>query len=199
MDIFKADTKLNVSTAYLTPGFAFGGSCLPKDLRALVYHARQHDLSLPILEHVLDSNDEHIRRVFDAVIASDKRRVGLLGLAFKAGTDDLRESPMVDLAERLLGRGCELLIHDRHVMMSRLAGANRAYVDARIPHLSRLMASSAASVVNHAEVLIVATKDEEAVSALGHADGKIVFDLVRIARDEAVKAESNGAYQGVAW
>jgi GDP-mannose 6-dehydrogenase len=197
MEIFRADTKLNISSAYLKPGFAFGGSCLPKDVRALTYLARQSDVAVPILEHVLPSNEEHVRRVFERIVATGKRRVGMLGLSFKAGTDDLRESPMVDLAERLHGRGFELLIHDRNVMVSRLAGANRAYVEARIPHLSRLMAESPESVVNHAEVCIVATADPVALAALQHANGSTqVIDLVRFAGAAGLAA---GAYDGVAW
>jgi GDP-mannose 6-dehydrogenase len=199
MDIFKSDTKLNVSEAYLTPGFAFGGSCLPKDLRALLHHARRADVSVPILEHVLPSNDEHIRRVFDDIVATGRRRVGLLGLAFKPGTDDLRESPMVELAERLLGRGCDLLIHDRHVMTSRLAGANRAYVESRIPHLSRVMAPSPRTVIAHAELVIVATQDEEALVALRDVDGKVVIDLVRPRGADDLARHFADGYTGVAW
>ena len=142
MDILIADTKLNISPAYLRPGFAFGGSCLPKDLRAVVHRARRADVPVPILESIVPSNEGQIDRVFKIIEATGKRRVGLLGLAFKPGTDDLRESPLVALAERLLGRGFELLIHDPQVAVSRLLGANRAYVDQRIPHLSRLMAGS---------------------------------------------------------
>ena len=133
MDILTADTKLNISPAYLRPGFAFGGSCLPKDLRAVVHRAGRADVSVPILESVVPSNEGQIDRVFNLIEATGKRRVGLLGLAFKPGTDDLRESPLVALAERLLGRGFELLIHDPQVAVSRLLGANRAYVDQRIP------------------------------------------------------------------
>src|SRR5207244_6106878 len=121
MRVFLADTKLNVSGAYLRPGFAFGGSCLPKDLRTLVYNAGKADLRVPLLAHVLPSNEEHLRRVYELIESSGARRVGLLGLAFKAGTDDLRESPMVALAERLLGRGFDLLIHDSQVSISQLA------------------------------------------------------------------------------
>jgi GDP-mannose 6-dehydrogenase len=197
MDIFRADTKLNISPAYLKPGFAFGGSCLPKDLRAIVHAARRADVSVPILEHVLPSNDEHLRRVFEAIATRDKPRVGLLGLSFKSGTDDLRESPMVELAERLLGRGFELLIHDANVLTSRLAGANRAYVDARIPHLHKLMVSSPASVVAHADVLVLATSDPEAIAAAGRADDDtLVVDLVR-AGDGTLEARDR--YDGVAW
>ena len=148
MDILTADTKLNISPAYLRPGFAFGGSCLPKDLRAVVHRAGRADVSVSILESIISSNEGQIDRVFNLIEATGKRRVGLLGLAFKPGTDDLRESPLVALAERLLGRGFEFSrIHDPQVAVSRLLGANRAYVDQRIPHLSRLLAGLAHAVV----------------------------------------------------
>jgi GDP-mannose 6-dehydrogenase len=195
MDIFVSDTKLNISAAYLRPGFAFGGSCLPKDLRALLHAARHSDVRLPILENVLVSNEGQIRRVFDMIEATGARRVGLFGLAFKAGTDDLRESPMVDLAERLLGRGFEVMIHDSQVSVSALRGANRAYVDARIPHLSRLMTTSADAVATHAEVCVLATPEAGALEAIARSDAKLVIDLVRPPRASALE----GRITGVAW
>jgi GDP-mannose 6-dehydrogenase len=197
MDILTSDTKLNISPAYLRPGFAFGGSCLPKDLRALVHRARRADVPVPILESILPSNEGQIDRVFRTIEETGKRRVGLLGLSFKPGTDDLRESPMVALAERLLGRGFELMIHDPQVAVSRLLGANRAYVDQRIPHLSRLMASSADAVVNHAEVCVVGVADPEAIAALGRVDGRIVVDLVRF--PGSADYEGDPGYIGVGW
>ena len=197
MDLLVADTKLNISPAYLRPGFAFGGSCLPKDLRAFVHRARRADVSVPILESIVPSNEGQIDRVFKIIESTGKRRVGLLGLAFKAGTDDLRESPLVALAERLLGRGYELLIHDPQVAVSRLLGANRAYVDERIPHLSRLMAGSADAVVNHAEVCVVGSADPEAIAALRRADGRIVVDLVRFSGSEDYDGDPR--YIGISW
>jgi len=197
MGILTADTKLNISPAYLRPGYAFGGSCLPKDLRALVHRARRADVSIPILESILPSNEGQIDRVFRTIEATGKRRVGLLGLSFKPGTDDLRESPMVALAERLLGRGFELMIHDPQVAVSRLLGANRAYVDQRIPHLSRLMASSAQAVVAHAEVVVVGAADPDALAELRAADGRIIVDLVRFPGSEDY--EGDGRYIGVGW
>jgi GDP-mannose 6-dehydrogenase len=197
MDILTSDTKLNISPAYLRPGFAFGGSCLPKDLRALTHRARRADVHIPILESILPSNEGQIDRVFRTIEATGKRRIGLFGLAFKPGTDDLRESPMVVLAERLLGRGFELMIHDPQVAISRLLGANRAYVDQRIPHLSRLMASSADAVVNHAEVCVVGAADPEVVTALGSVDGRIIVDLVRFPGSAAY--EDDPGYVGVCW
>ena len=197
MDIFVSDTKLNISPAYLKPGFAFGGSCLPKDLRAITHRARRADTPVPILESILPSNEGQIERVFRAIEATGKRRVGLFGLSFKAGTDDLRESPMVALAERLLGRGFELMIYDENVAVSRLLGANRAYVDSRIPHLSKLMASSADAVVNHAEVCVVGASDPAAIEALKRVDGRVIVDLVRFPGSEAY--EGSPDYIGVGW
>jgi GDP-mannose 6-dehydrogenase len=197
MDILVADTKLNISPAYLRPGFAFGGSCLPKDLRAVVHRARRADLQVPILESIAPSNEGQIERVFKIIEDTGKRRVGLLGLAFKPGTDDLRESPLVALAERLLGRGFELMIHDPQVAVSRLLGANRAYVDQRIPHLSRLMAGSADAVVNHAEVCVVGAADPDAIAALGRVDGRIVVDLVRFPGSADYSGDPR--YIGISW
>jgi GDP-mannose 6-dehydrogenase len=197
MEIFMADTKLNISSAYLRPGFAFGGSCLPKDLRALVHHARRTDVGIPILESVAASNTGQIDRAFKIIEATGKRRVGLLGLAFKSGTDDLRESPLVALAERLLGRGFELLIYDPQVAVSRLLGANRAYVERRIPHLSRFIADSAADVVNHAEVCVVGAADSETIAALRSVDGRIVVDLVRFPGSADFKDDPR--YIGLSW
>ncbi|AKS36260.1 GDP-mannose dehydrogenase [Mycolicibacterium goodii] len=197
MDIFVADTKLNISPAYLRPGFAFGGSCLPKDLRAFVHHARRSDVAVPILESVCTSNIGQIERAFKIIEATGKRRVGLLGLAFKSGTDDLRESPLVALAERLLGRGFELQIYDPRVAVSRLLGANRAYAEQRIPHLSRFVADSPDEVVNHAEVCVVGAADPEAIAALRRVDGRIVVDLVRF--PGSVDYQDDPRYIGISW
>jgi GDP-mannose 6-dehydrogenase len=197
MDIFTSDTKLNISPAYLRPGFAFGGSCLPKDLRAIVYRARRADVAVPILESVMSSNISQIDRVFNLIEETGKRRVGLLGLAFKAGTDDLRESPLVALAERLLGRGFDLMIYDSQVSVSRLLGANRAYVDQRIPHLSRLMAGSADAVVNHAEICVVGAADPDAIAALGRVNDRLVVDLVRF--PGSAEYDGDPRYIGISW
>jgi GDP-mannose 6-dehydrogenase len=197
MDLLTVDTKLNISPAYLRPGFAFGGSCLPKDLRALTDSARNADVSVPILDSILESNRGQVDRVFRTIEATGKRRVGLLGLAFKAGTDDLRESPLVELAERLLGRGFELMIYDPQVAVSRLLGANRAYVDQRIPHLSRLMESSADAVIDHAEICVVGAADPEAIAALRRVDGRVVVDLVRFPGSSEYQGDPG--YIGVGW
>lgn len=197
MDMLVADTKLNISPAYLRPGFAFGGSCLPKDLRALVHCAGRADVSVPILESLGASNEVQIDRAFELIEATGKRRVGLLGLAFKPGTDDLRESPLVALAERLLEHGFEVLIYDRQVALSRLQGANRVYVEQRIPHLSRLIAGSADEVVNYAEVCVVGAADPEAIAALRHVDGRIVVDLVRFPGSADYRDDPR--YIGISW
>ena len=164
MNLFCADTKLNISTAYLTPGFAFGGSCLPKDLRALTHAGRTLDLELPLLDSILRSNEGHLRRAVDMVMASGRGRVGLFGLSFKPGTDDLRESPLVELAEQLLGKGFDLRIYDPTVSLSTLMGANRDYVQQHIPHLSRLLVADAAEVMEHADVCVIGMRSPAALN-----------------------------------
>ena len=154
MSLVCRDTRLNISPAYLKPGFAFGGSCLPKDLRALTYLGRSQDVETPVLSAILPSNQLHIERVVERVLAEKRRRVGLLGLSFKPGTDDLRESPLVTLAERLLGKGMKLAIHDPEVSLSRLIGANKSYIEEAIPHLGELLKPTAEEVVRDADVII---------------------------------------------
>ncbi|MDZ7734318.1 MAG: nucleotide sugar dehydrogenase [Acidimicrobiia bacterium] len=197
MDVFLADTKLNVSPAYLRPGMPFGGSCLPKDLRALLHEARHSDIRLPLLESVLPSNTVHADRIFEQIQATGSRRVSVYGLAFKVGTDDLRESPMVDLCERLVGRGYELVIFDPEVSMASIRGANRAYIDTHIPHLSRLLVSSPDTAAQHAEVHVVARADEQVVGAIERSAPGRIIDLVR---GEATRrlADHDG-YRGIAW
>lgn len=197
MDVFLADRKLNISPAYLRPGFAFGGSCLPKDLRGLVYAAHRADVAVPILAHVLPSNDEHLRRAFDLVARTGKRKVGLFGLSFKPGTDDLRESPLVELAERLLGKGYDLRIYDANVSLSRLMGANREYIEGRLPHLGQLLAGSVEEVLEHADVCLVGSTDPSVLAALPHGGDHILIDLVRLP-DADVRRTEEG-YVGLAW
>ena len=198
MEIFASDTKLNISTAYLKPGFAFGGSCLPKDLRALLYSARQADLQLPLLESVLPSNERHLQRALETVVALGRRRVGIFGLSFKEGTDDLRESPLVELSERLIGKGFDLRIHDPAVSLSALVGANREFIEERIPHLSALMVSSAQELMDHAEVCVIGAASEEAIRAVAARDDRIVFDLVRVPGLGSAEEGGDG-YIGIAW
>ncbi|MGH4019218.1 MAG: nucleotide sugar dehydrogenase [Pseudonocardiaceae bacterium] len=198
MDVFLADTKLNISSAYLRPGFAFGGSCLPKDLRALTHAARHHDVDVPLLANVLPSNEAHLRRAVDVVTSSGRRRVGIFGLSFKPGTDDLRESPLVELAERLVGKGYQLKIYDANVCMSRLTGANRAYIAERLPHLGELLTDDADEVVEHAEVCIAGTREPVIVSAIDRCtNDRLVIDLVRLPGAE--RRRDDNTYVGIGW
>jgi GDP-mannose 6-dehydrogenase len=197
MDVFLADRKLNVSPAYLRPGFAFGGSCLPKDLRGLVHAAHRADVSVPLLSHVLPSNEEHLKRAFDLVARTGKRRIGLFGLSFKPGTDDLRESPLVELAERLLGKGYVLRIYDANVSMSRLLGANREYIESRLPHLGQLLAGSVEEVLAHAEVCLVGCTDPAVLDALPPGEDRTIIDLVRV--PDAERRRAGEGYVGLAW
>jgi GDP-mannose 6-dehydrogenase len=198
MDVFVADTKLNISPAYLRPGFAFGGSCLPKDLRALTHTARRHDVDLPLLANLLVSNEVHLRRAVDLVIADGRRKVGIFGLSFKAGTDDLRESPMVELAERLIGKGFDVKIHDPNVVLSRLIGANRAYVDERLPHIGEVLTDDVDAVLDHGDVLIVGSRSPEVVDAISRLGSeRLVIDLVRLPNAGELRGTPN--YQGIGW
>jgi GDP-mannose 6-dehydrogenase len=195
MRLFCEDRKLNISTAYLRPGFAFGGSCLPKDLRALVHRGRLEDVPLPILEAALDSNRRQIERAFQMVIAAGSKRVGILGLAFKAGTDDLRESPTVSLVEMLLGKGYQVTIHDRDVSRANIIGANREYVEREIPHLWSLMRNTTAEVIAASETIVIGNTSRE-YRELGEAlNARLIIDLAR-----ALPGRVSGAgYQGMCW
>ncbi len=196
MDVFCADEKLNISRAYLRPGFAFGGSCLPKDVRALAYEARRRDLDTPVLRAALETNRKQVERAARMVMDTGMRRVGLLGLSFKEGTDDLRESPMVALAETLIGKGFDLKIYDRNVREAGLIGANRAFIESHIPHIWQLMAADARSVVDMSDVLVLANASEEAAAleSTRRAD-QIVIDLARALPDR----RSGDWYQGICW
>ena len=196
MRIFCEDTKLNIAPTYLRPGFAFGGSCLPKDLRALSYRARQLDIETPVLTATMVSNEKQITRAFDMVRATGAKRVGILGLAFKAGTDDLRESPIVTLVERLIGKGLQLAIYDGHVSRANLIGANREYIENEIPHIWSLMRNSIQEVVEFGEVVVIGNGTPEFRAIQPQLrDGQMVVDLVRAFG----RRTSEGAYQGVAW
>jgi GDP-mannose 6-dehydrogenase len=198
MRVFCEDTKLNLSAYYLKPGFAFGGSCLPKDLRALVHRARQLDVETPVLAAVLQSNRMQVERAVDMVLRTGKRRVGMLGLTFKPGTDDLRESPLVTLAETLLGKGMQLAIYDPDVSAARVMGANRAYIEREIPHIWSLMRDSLPDVVEHAETIVIGNKleDYRRVETL-RRDGQVLIDLVRMF--DRRSGEDDGRYQGICW
>jgi GDP-mannose 6-dehydrogenase len=197
MTVFKSDTKLNISTAYLTPGFAFGGSCLPKDLRALLHAAARADLELPLLGSVLPSNEEQIARALEVVRSSGSRRIGVFGLAFKPHTDDLRESPLVELCERLLGKGYELKIFDPQISLSRLVGSNRDFIEGHIPHLSRLLTTSAEEAFDHAELCVLGTYHAETAAALGRDPEKPLVDLVRL--PDAAARRGREGYHSVTW
>lgn len=196
MEVFCQDTKLNISPSYLKPGFAFGGSCLPKDVRALTYEARKHDIETPILRGALETNEGQVERAARMILDTGKRQIGLLGLSFKEGTDDLRESPMVSLAETLIGKGLDLKIYDRNVREAGLIGANREYIEAHIPHIWSLMTDSVEDAVAGAEVIVLANKDEEfaRVETL-RSENQVVIDLARAIPGRT----SNEWYQGICW
>lgn len=195
MDIFCQDTKLNLSAYYMKPGFAFGGSCLPKDVRALTYKARSLDLNLPLLNAVLPSNERQIQRAIEMVTTKGHRKVGVLGFAFKAGTDDLRESPMVDVIEHLIGKGFDLRLFDRNVNMAALTGANRDYILNHIPHIAKLMVNSVDEVMAFADTVVVGNGAAEFKSAVLNArQGQQVVDFVRIA-----DRTSTPGYDGICW
>jgi GDP-mannose 6-dehydrogenase len=197
MDLLVADTKLNASSAYLSPAFAFGGSCLPKDLRAIIYEAKRLDLPVPMLSAIAISNDEQIERVIAWVLAEKRKRIGVLGLSFKSGTDDLRESPIVRVVETLLGKGCDLAVYDANVNLARLVGANKSYIEREIPHVSLLMRNSIQEVLDHAEILLIANKGpgfREALDTL--RPDQRVYDLVRIMADPD---PSDDRYRGICW
>ena len=182
-DIFKSDTRLNISTAYLSPGFAFGGSCLPKDLKALTYRARELDLKLPLLESILPSNAEHIDRAAEAILALGMRKIGVLGLSFKPGTDDLRESSIVHLVKRLIAEGCQVQIWDKNVSLGQLIGSNRQFINDSIPHIGMLLRDDIQDVLAHAEVLVAATNAlsrERLIAQL--RDGQYLIDLANLDR-----------------
>jgi GDP-mannose 6-dehydrogenase len=189
MNIFCQDKKLNISSAYLRPGFAFGGSCLPKDIRALSYQAKMHDLQLPILNSVLPSNEVQIARGVKLVIETGNSRVGILGFSFKAGTDDLRESPVIEVIERLIGKGYDLRIYDRNVNIAALVGANRDFILNRIPHISKLMVFSTDEVLAHAQTVVIGNHDPEfsQIQFKLREDQRLV-DFVRITRPRSMDA-----------
>jgi len=195
MDIFTQDRKLNISPAYLKPGFAFGGSCLPKDVRAIVYKGRTLDLELPLLASVLPSNDVQVRRAVNMVLATGRCRLGFLGLSFKPGTDDLRESPLVRVIETCIGKGYDLRIYDRNVSLARLVGANRAYIEKEIPHISRLLSTDLDEVLAFAEVLVVGHASDEFREAVRAAGDRVVIDLARVVDTPPAGVD----YRGVNW
>jgi GDP-mannose 6-dehydrogenase len=197
MDIFCQDDKLNLSSYYLKPGFAFGGSCLPKDVRALQYRAREVDLDLPLINSLLESNRLQVAHALERIVDSGRKRVGLLGFSFKAGTDDLRESPLVVLAEALLGKGYELRIYDRNVSLARLVGANKQYIEEQIPHLSRHLCSDIDEVVAGSDVIVIGNGAPEFAEAVTRSrEDQLIIDLVRLPLDFS---RVPAAYDGICW
>ena len=197
MDVFCMDNKLNLSAYYLKPGFAFGGSCLPKDLRALLYHAHRLDLNVSVLEAILPSNEAQIKRGVDLIKRTGRKKIGVLGLSFKAGTDDLRESPMVVLIETLIGKGYQVKIYDKNVSLARLHGANRAYIEREVPHIATLMCNSVEDVVAGSEVIVIGNRDAAFTDVLQNLRrDQTVIDLVRITNRVA---NPNGQYRGICW
>lgn len=197
MEIFCKDTKLNLSPYYLKPGFAFGGSCLPKDLRAIIHEARATDLDIPMLSAVLESNSHQINDFINSLLVFKGRSLGFLGLSFKGGTDDLRTSPIVEVVESMLGKGYRIKIYDQHVSLARLVGANKDYIENEIPHLSRLMCSSARELVEQSDVIVISHRDDgfkPALNFLRH--DQVIMDLVRITDRGCL----NGCeYHGICW
>jgi GDP-mannose 6-dehydrogenase len=196
MNIFCQDTKLNISPYYLKPGFAFGGSCLPKDVRALTYKASRLDVNTPLLNAIIPSNQNHIEVGLKRIMSFEKKKIGFLGFGFKAGTDDLRESPVVELIERLLGKGCDIKIYDRNVSLARLFGANKQFIEQKIPHISKLMVSSVKDVLSHAEVVVIGNNAPEFRQVFDqHLNGQVFVDLVR-ARGTITESKN---YEGICW
>ncbi len=197
MELVCQDKRLNISPAYMKPGFAFGGSCLPKDLKAMLHVAMRSDVATPMLSGILPSNQIHIDRAIDMVLSTGRRAVGLVGLSFKSGTDDLRESPLVLMAERFIGKGLDLQIYDPEVQLSRLIGANKRYIEETIPHIALLMSESCGEVVDRAEVVVVGLRDIAIMETLyaRTRSEQLILDLVNIPRCEKLKGE----YLGICW
>ncbi len=196
MDIFCLDTKLNISASYMKPGFAFGGSCLPKDVRALTYQARMLDLELPLLSGLLSSNKRQVERGLEMIIRLGNKKIGILGFSFKAGTDDLRESPLIEVIERLLGKGYDIKIYDKNVNLSRLIGRNREYLLHRIPHICNLMVDHVEEVLHHAQTIVIGNRSSE-FRSIGEMvqNGQAIVDFVRVADQTSL----DGKYQGICW
>ncbi len=196
MDIFCQDRKLNISSYYLKPGFAFGGSCLPKDVNALLYHAKKLDVDAPLIQSLVVSNQKQVENVVARVVALEKKRVGFLGFSFKAGTDDLRGSPVVQVIETLVGKGFTVALYDRNVQLARLIGANQSYVEQHIPHVAALMKNTPAEVVESSDVIVIGNKGDEFRDVIAAVPAeKLVIDLVRLDKEWVTK----GNYIGLAW
>jgi GDP-mannose 6-dehydrogenase len=197
MDLVCRDRQLNISPAYLKPGFAFGGSCLPKDLRGILYSAKSKDVLVPMLANVLASNEIHIQHAVDIALARGERSIGMVGLSFKGGTDDLRESPNVIMAEKFIGKGMDLKVYDPHVSLSRLIGANRRFIENTIPHIASLICENALDVIRGCKVIVIGQNDPQFIDKLYQHCRKdhFVLDLIGAVVKERIKGE----YQGVCW
>jgi len=196
MNIFMQDTKLNISTYYFKPGFAFGGSCLPKDLRAINYMAKMLDLELPLIESLIPSNNIQVLSAIKNIIALGKKKIGVAGFSFKAGTDDLRESPIIEVIETLLGKGYDLKLYDKNVSLAKLMGANKEYINNHIPHIASLMVDSLDDLLADRELIIIGNSDDEFKQLLSQKkDGPLIYDLVRIGDI----SNTSDNYQGVCW
>ena len=194
MNLVCQDTQLNISPAYLKPGFAFGGSCLPKDLRATSYLAKSRDVELPMLSSILASNDQHLATALRLVLETGRRKIGFIGLSFKTGTDDLRESPLVSLAEQLIGKGCLLQVYDPEVHLSRLLGANKSFIERHLPHIGELLRPDVADVVASSELLILGNGSADVIDAVAATcrPDQVIIDLVKLARPGAMRAQVRG-------
>lgn len=196
MKVFFADTKLNISNAYLLPGFAFGGSCLPKDVRAINAYAVQNDVEAPLLRSLMPSNKQQIERALNWVLGHGKRNIGFLGFSFKAGTDDLRESPYLELIERLIGKGCDIRIFDQNVSLAKLVGANKTYLMNAIPHVTQLMVPSVEDVVKHSDIIVATSRSPEYEAVVGTMrPDQILLDMARLPDTDRIA----GHYDGINW
>ncbi|MBK7228614.1 MAG: nucleotide sugar dehydrogenase [Ignavibacteriales bacterium] len=197
MDIFSQDTKLNISTYYLKPGFAFGGSCLPKDLRAITYKAKELDLSLPLLNALIPSNQNQIESAFKLISKSKKKKIGVLGLSFKAGTDDLRESPIVELIEKLIGKGYSVKIYDQEVAVAKIFGSNKKYIETAIPHISSLMSDGIEDVIQESEIIIIGKNEKSYKEPILKASESVhIIDLVKMFNKTEAPKDN---YEGIGW
>ncbi|MBK5204518.1 MAG: UDP-glucose/GDP-mannose dehydrogenase family protein, partial [Polaromonas sp.] len=194
MNLVCQDTHLNISPAYLKPGFAFGGSCLPKDLRATTYMAKMHDVEIPMLAGIMPSNRNHLDLALQKLLATGKRKIGFIGLSFKTGTDDLRESPLVTLAEQLIGKGMQLSIYDPEVRLAQLLGANRSFIEKHLPHIGKMLRADMDCVIDESEVLVVGLADPtvfDAVTSRCRPD-QVVLDLVNLPNRATIRAKVEG-------
>lgn len=195
MDIFCMDKQLNISPYYFKPGFAFGGSCLPKDTKALIALANDLYIRVPVISNIIQSNEIQKDNAVDTILSKGKKKVGILGLSFKSGTDDLRCSPIVDVVERLLGKGYSIKIYDKNVKMSELTGTNKDFIESKIPHLQQFITDDLKSVINDSDIIVIANKEKEFEILLDDYPNKIILDFVRISKDISYK----GYYEGISW